>query len=297
MTTTEPDLPVGPATATSVATEHCVVCRAPITTSFCARCGERRASDRKYTLLHFGHDLLADFAQLDGTVLRTLKQLVTRPGELTAAYMRGERIPYMKPLQLFVLVSVVYFVAASVSGARTFDTPLNLQYGYGGRHVVRLVDERIAQRKTTFDAYATTFDDASTSQAKSLVIVMVPFFALFVGAIESGKRRFALHHLIFSLHVYTALLVLSIFVDVLLAESMRWYSRWTHTTIGATTIDAVLTTTVLVAMFTYLVFALRVAYGDRWRAAVPKALVLLLAIGIALRLYRAFLFYTTFWFT
>src|SRR5512140_2614078 len=91
----------------------CVSCGRPAGTPFCPHCGEQRPSDRHGTLVEFLHDAVESVANVDGRVLRSVRTLVLRPGELTAAYARGVRAPYMRPFQLFFLVNVVFFFCAS----------------------------------------------------------------------------------------------------------------------------------------------------------------------------------------
>lgn len=234
----------------------------------------------------------------DGTLWRTLKTLVTRPGELTAAYMRGERVRYMKPLQLFVLVSVAYFVVTGITGTRAFDTPLRLhmrdpRIGYTAQ---RLVIKRAAERGMPLEAYATTFDRAATTQAKSLVIVMVPAFALLVGILELWRRRFALQHLIFALHTYALLLIVNVAIDVGPLTLMRLISRVTES-LDAFLMDQAIGVIIIGSMSAYLYLALRRAYGDGSLSAALKTLVLVSGIVVILVAYRYLLFFTTFWAT
>lgn len=108
----------------------------------------------------------------DSRLWRTFATLVRRPGEFTRAYMRGVRVPYLKPLQLFLIVNVVYFVWTSYSGERVFDTPLGNHFAntsYGGA-AVRLVRTRLAERHLSLETYRASFGAAATAQAKSLIV-------------------------------------------------------------------------------------------------------------------------------
>ena len=283
------------ATATAVGVEPCVNCGTAMASPFCAQCGEKRASDRRYSLLHFGEEIIESFAQLDGTFFRTLKTLIARPGELTAAYMRGQRSRYMKPLQLFVVVSIAYFVVSFATNVRTFDTPLRFQI-QPRANIARMVEQRVAERHTTMAQYAEIFDRTSTTQAKTLVIVMVPVFAVLVAAVESRKRRYALQHVVFALHTYTALLIILMVADLLALPPL---SGLLH--VGArllrTNADMVFSLIALCGMFGYLLPSLVRAYGDSRPIGTIKTIVLLSGMVVILLAYRVLLFYTAFWAT
>src|SRR4051794_22110888 len=89
--------------------EACVNCGAPLVDSFCAACGERRASERDHSLRGFAEEAFHSLFETDHSFLGTLKFLLTRPGALTVDFMRGRRIGQMRPLQLFLLVNVAFF--------------------------------------------------------------------------------------------------------------------------------------------------------------------------------------------
>src|SRR4051812_41881849 len=96
-----------PPAAALATQELCVTCEQPIDTPYCPHCGEKRASDRTYSMWEFIKDHVVEaVANFDGRVLRTLKTLITKPGKLTREFMRGVRLPYLQPLQCFLLFNL-----------------------------------------------------------------------------------------------------------------------------------------------------------------------------------------------
>ncbi len=61
--------------------------------------------------------------------------------------------------------------------------------------------------------------------------------------------------------------------------------------------DGAMTLVIVIAMFVYLLLALRRAYLDGRLAAPVKALALVVGMAVILFEYRLVLFYTTFWTT
>src|SRR5919107_6149533 len=112
--TLAPPSQYAPPLGASAALDRCVTCGAPAGTPFCPTCGERRGADRPRSLAALGEELWDAFSPVDGRIARTLASLVRRPGELTSAYMRGVRLPFVPPLRLFLLVNLAYFLYASV---------------------------------------------------------------------------------------------------------------------------------------------------------------------------------------
>jgi VanZ family protein len=92
------------------------------------------------------------------------------------------------------------------------------------------------------------------------------------------------------------LLIVMMAADLLalfpLALLLRHRARLLHTNQ-----DGALSLVIVIAMFVYLVLALRRAYLDGRLAALVKALALVVGMAMILFVYRLVLFYTTFWTT
>jgi hypothetical protein len=298
MTSVEATAPVSLAPP---AAEPCVNCGEPIVASFCGRCGERRASERDNSLVGFGAEVVQTFASLDRSLLGSLRSLLARPGELTVEFMRGRRVNMMRPLQLFLLVNVGFFIWSTASDNRMFDTPLNVHMHdtWHKSLATRLVQARIESRHITMDAYRRTFDDAATVQAKTLIVTMVPVFALLVGLLHLDRRRYLLEHLVFALHTYAALLILVVITAYALAlpsiVAAKVFGQ--PIAIGGKVYDNLFGLTLALTLGWYLRRAVAVVYEDGRTRSVVSAVVLFLGVGFILFGYRTLLFLTTFWAT
>jgi hypothetical protein len=273
--------------------ESCPTCGSDIHSDFCPQCGERRPSARIYTLREFAHEAFETFTNVERSFLKTLKTLIRKPGELTAAYMRGERVRHLRPLQLFLLVNVLYFFVAGPA-VTVYSTPLynHLTRTSFREKARRIVDERRAREDMTLQQYETAFNEKTGIHARSLVIVMAPAFALAVGLLGLGRRRPAVQHLVFSVHFYSFLLLLTLFVawPVVLA-GRAW--RGLGGKVPAQTIDPIIGAGFAVGIVVFLIPAFRRAYGDGRIGAVLKALLGLAAVILILSWYRKLLFYVT----
>jgi hypothetical protein len=71
----------------------CPTCREERATRFCGGCGEKRLEHHDLTITGFVGHALESLTHVDGRVFRSVRDLIVRPGALTAAYMRGQRRP------------------------------------------------------------------------------------------------------------------------------------------------------------------------------------------------------------
>ena len=275
---------------------YCVTCGAPLATPYCAECGERRASDRDYSLRHFATESIETITDADSTLWRSVKTLFARPGELTRAYMRGQRLGYTRPLQLFFYANVFYFFAAVSLGSRVFDTPLRIHMNqtYHSAIATRLVEAKLAKRGMTLQAYERTFDQAATVQAKTLIIAMVPVWAIGLAIVQLRKRRYAVEHLVFALHFFAAILVLGIVIHVLVGKPLAALLAGPDGAVNWGSWDGIVTLVTVIVQVTYLTLAFRRNYGDSTVVAVAKGLAMVVVFMYTLFAYRALLFFTVY---
>jgi hypothetical protein len=99
----------------AVSTENCLNCGEVLTGQHCAHCGQR-ARVRVLSLWGMTRDLLGDFLDWDARIWRTLRPLAFKPGKLTLDYLRGKRASYTPPFRMYVILSVAFFLVASLGG-------------------------------------------------------------------------------------------------------------------------------------------------------------------------------------
>ena len=78
-----------------------------------------------------------------------------KPGYLSSEYFLGRRVRYMKPLQLFVFLNVIYYFSLSLFVATTFTTPLATQLhmnDYYPTHAKRMVSEKLQKDQISYKA-------------------------------------------------------------------------------------------------------------------------------------------------
>lgn len=93
----------------------CMNCAAPLAGHYCANCGQEARIETP-TVREFVREFLQDQMALEGKLLRTLRVLVGQPGQLTLDYIDGRRQRYIRPLRLYLTLSVVYFALSGITG-------------------------------------------------------------------------------------------------------------------------------------------------------------------------------------
>ena len=96
-----------------VSTENCLNCGEVLTGQHCSHCGQR-AKVRVLSLWGMTKDVLGDVLDWDARVWRTLRPLAFKPGLLTQDYLRGRRASYTPPFRMYLILSVAFFLVASL---------------------------------------------------------------------------------------------------------------------------------------------------------------------------------------
>ena len=148
--------------------EPCRNCGAIVTGRYCARCGQL-ASNFHRPFFSLITSSLADTFALDSRLWRTVPMLLFRPGRVTRNYLDGKRSRYVPPFRLFLLASVLFFLAVFGLGDqqgwyKDMGLNLNLSPATGGAVVVpEQKDAAIAELRSQLD-------DPDLSDARRTVI-------------------------------------------------------------------------------------------------------------------------------
>ncbi|HKO96594.1 MAG TPA: DUF3667 domain-containing protein [Pyrinomonadaceae bacterium] len=276
-------------------TATCPTCGQSSTGRFCSACGEEKGRRSNYSLLGHLGETLKVVTSFESGFFRSFAALISRPGLLTSEYFAGRRKPYLKPLQVFLFCNIAFFVVQSYAEFRTLSTPLRvhtrlLPYSPYAR---AKVDQAVIEKRTTLREYETRFDAIIENHAKTLVIVMIPMFALLMQALYWRAGRYFVEHLVFSTHFYSFYLLLLTSMILLSTAAFSLARRITHN-LGAFQSDLLYTTIMLLSCFIYLLPALRRVYGQGWIVTVIKCVILTASLMLILQLYRFFLFFTAF---
>jgi len=265
---------------------RCPSCGAAIEHRFCGACGEKRVTAHDYSITHFAEHVLESLTHFDFKSLRAVRTLVTQPGRLTRDYLDGRRRGYIGPVQLFIIVNVLFAFA----GPTTFRTPLSVQQQDAPFVEMKraMVASAVAARRVEKEEFRRSFDEAAGLQAKTWVFVMIPLLALATAAIY-GFRRFFFEHLIFNIHFLAFTLAWMLAAGVLLS----WGLRAAGIRLDARQWDNLVSSIILVGLAAYLFVALRRVFGDRAPVAAARALTVTLLFFPIVLGYRFLLFFVT----
>lgn len=262
----------------------CPSCGKAVTTDYCPDCGERSVSARDLSLRGLAHQVAQAMTSIDGRLLRSMRELLVRPGALTVAYLEGHRKPFIGPFQLFLILNVLFFAVQSLIGTHVFSTPLDSHLHQQDWSTLArdLVDGFLARHQLTLEQYAPVFDEAVETNAKALVVLMVPPFALAAASVFARRGRPAVTHMVFSLHFHGFLLVLFALALGVVALDVGLGGAG----LASRRFDQALGAAMLAACSIYLYLSGGIVYGSRGPMRLLQTMVLTIAVAVIVTGYR-----------
>ena len=97
------------------APKHCDNCGRELSGEYCSHCGQR-ARDPIVSIGEFINEALNGLFSVDSRIWRTILPLLIQPGALTTEYIAGRRERYLPPFRTYLVVSLLFFMVASITG-------------------------------------------------------------------------------------------------------------------------------------------------------------------------------------
>jgi hypothetical protein len=222
---------------------ECRYCGHTFQGNYCPRCGQNRnIGTKKPTMLRTFREA---YPQLSNNYLRTLIQLVLRPGYMMRDYFRGHRVIYQSPLNALLLtMSVIALCIGVYHQVNKTEEKHNLEL------FVENVEQNAGKHKEGYDIFKTALDnlgltrkgekakahhevlwtvlDRLTSSNVMLILCLLPMMGL-ASHIVCRKRQFGnrkltiVEHYIIFVYLYVPI---TIFKPHALVE--MFYYVWTY---------------------------------------------------------------------
>lgn len=212
--------------------------------NYCPNCGQQ-ALDKRQSVRNLFLNWWDDEIGVDGKLVRTLRLLLTRPGELTRRYAAGQRKAFTDPLRMYFSLVVVYLLVIrdTLKSNAEFNQIREGAQKAGG----------VMQQWT--EAYLKVF----TEQFDLVLLVSIPGWAWLTWLNFRRQEPWFANHVIGAFHLYTFTMLTSVATYPL---------RFIITTTGEAAITLIVT-------IGYMVMHLKYAYGAPWADTIGRFVLLM----------------------
>jgi hypothetical protein len=273
-------------------TRHtCKSCRNQFMGSYCNLCGEKvlEANDRSFR--SFVSNI---FAFTDNKFFKTLWLIIRKPGLLSKEYAEGRRVAYLRPLQLFFVLNLVYFLFPFLP---LFNASLKTQL-YLRTHsllVRTMVYSETGGDNLALQGYELMYNQKSMGLAKLLIFVFVLLASVPMMIIYRRRNRFFTDHVTLAVELTCFNLMVNAIGLTVLLMAVNKLLHWSHSGWERYLDDTSLTVIFVITNAYFLFRAGRTFYAQKGKILVLKVALGLLGLFIALEAYRLALFLVTFW--
>jgi hypothetical protein len=179
----------------------CVTCGEPLKDEYCYKCGEKVHHRHEFALLHYTHEIIHQVIHLDAKIFKTLQILTTSPGKLTEEYLVGRKSKYVRPIRLYLSLSMLYFFSFSFfDKAALLDIRNLVEFDFTSRLLPALTAKQQAMG-IAGEMFFRTINQQLNNKIALLLFLAIFAYAMIFKIIFLAKQRYYVEHLIFCLHL------------------------------------------------------------------------------------------------
>lgn len=275
-------------------THTCKSCGNEFKGTYCNLCGEKVITPKDRSFRKFLSTILIAVTFVDNKFIKSLWLIIKNPGFLSKEYAEGRRVNYIRPMQMFFVLNLIYFLFPIL---QLFNSSLRTQmyYLFHSEMVRNMVINRVASEGLSLDGFSLMYDGKSTGLAKLLIVIFVFLASLPLSLIFRKKNRYFTDHLALSVELACFnMFVNAIFLSSLLFVISKIF-HWSGSGLGGYLNDTTFTGIFVIANFYFIYRASRTFYMQRGKRLIAKSIAGILGLFLALELYRILLFFVTFY--
>ena len=153
--------------------EHtCKSCGNHFKGNYCNECGEKvlLAEDRSFKT--FVSNILIAITFADSKLVTTMWLVISKPGFISDEYAGGRRVKYLRPISLFFVFNLIYFLFPVI---QLFNASLNTQLLAPQRELVRqmVAHKMVNLQMMDIASFSLIYNQKTTILAKLMVMVFV----------------------------------------------------------------------------------------------------------------------------
>lgn len=295
-----PDQTAPPAAAAPAAlpapAARCLNCGAVLPGRYCANCGQV-AGVHVPSTSELLHEAIEGITHSDSRLWQSLRLLWFNPGKLTLEFVAGRRAAYLPPFRLYLVVSVIFFLVASVSHTSANLAELKdgkvqvvttssvadcgaIQFDWAGGHTW---EQRLRHGcEAAVRDHGAGMTQVAVSTMPKAMFIFLPLIALLHMLMYWRPRYRYAEHLLFFLHVHA--FFFSVMTLVVLLDNAGY--AWPR----AEGTAQVLRTALIGSLSLYTLIAMKRVFKGGWLKTLLKGFALFIAYTAVLGITVAAVF-------
>lgn len=268
----------------------CKSCNNQFTGSYCNICGEKVINQEDKRFKYFIGEFINAISFADSKFWRTLRSIMVDPGSFSKNFIEGRRKKFMRPISLFLFANMIYFIFPLFN---TFHSSLGSQIStHNFLHselANELVQDKIEKKQISIQEFEVLYNAKTAELSKVFLILIVIIFAIFNWVLHNPNKHFLSDQIVLSLELMTFIILFGVQLQGIIMNIIKAIG------FGSIISEFLLT---LIAGLLLLYFLIRSEISFFESKKIPATLHSILGLvcfSATLYIYRAFLFFITFW--
>lgn len=262
----------------------CKSCGNQFTGYYCNQCGEKvlQPSDRSFK--KFLSNILIAVTFADSKFVKTLWLILKNPGFVSFEFANGRTVKYLKPISLFFVLNLVYFLFPVI---QLFNASLNTQMLSPFSDFIRpIVAKKMVVEHLDLASFSILYGTKSTSLAKLMVMLFVVLASLPLNFLYRKRNRYFTDHVGYAVELACFNLFINTMVLAVFA-SLAGVGQYLN--------ETVLTAIFITTNLYFLIRSGRIFYHESGWRLLLKSVLMIGLLKLALEIYRLILFFVTIW--
>lgn len=262
----------------------CKSCSNQFTGIYCNQCGEKVIEPADRSFKKFLSNILIAVTFADSKFAKTLWLILKNPGYVSAEFANGRTVKYLRPISLFFVLNLVYFLFPVI---QLFNASLNTQMLSPFSDFIRpIVAKKMVVEHLDLSSFALLYGNKSTSLAKLMVMLFVILASLPLNFLYRKRNRYFTDHVGYAVELACFNLFVNTMVLAVLA-SLAGVGQYLN--------ETVLTAIFITTNLYFLIRSGRVFYQETGWRLLLKSILMIGLLKLALEVYRLILFFMTIW--
>lgn len=271
--------------------DSCKTCGTALQGAYCHVCGEKQLSPEDKSAKRWLGEVFSNLWMLDGKLIVSLMRMLVQPGRFATDYIQGVRRPYVKPLNLFLIFNLIYFMTP---GFNTFKTNLRTQMvglPYSAM-VENVINKQYEPDSPEFEAYRADYNAKTNEVSKLIIILLAPLLGTLLFGLFRSRGIFLSDGFNLALQFWACFIC--VFLLILPLVTRLAYYLLGPERLAGVNMDVPLTAAMIILSGTYL-------YAQFGWAEIKKTLLLVKVLLVLISflplifIYRFILFWITYW--
>jgi hypothetical protein len=262
----------------------CKSCQNTFIGIYCNQCGEKIIQPADRSFQKFLSNILIAITFADNRFVKTLWLVIKSPGFVSAEVANGRSVRYLKPISLFFVLNLVYFIFPVI---QLFNASLNTQLISPFSDMLRpIVAKKMVVDHLDLSSFAMIYNLKSVSLAKLMVMVFVVLASLPLNFLYRKRNRFFTDHVGYAVE----LACFNLFINTMVLAVFASLAG-----IGHYLNETLLTAVFLTTNMYFLIRSGRTFYNEKGWRLLLKSILMIGLLKAALEVYRLILFFVTMW--